>query len=769
MKKNIMLLLLFVVIIFSQQTIIAQVKTKIYANGIPKELRKTNFKINEVFVPEPSNFDALLKSKGETESSIEYKNKFAVPVIVDYDLMQLAQKAVDNNTINYNLKIIANKALNLSLSFSEFKLSKNSILSISTDFEVTDSITSKENNSRQIWASRVYQGNFIYLTLSIPESELHLTKIKIDQVNFGFTAVGGGFFGNPGQSATCNINVLCPQGNGWENERNSVALIVSGGGEICTGTLVMNTCGSNIPYLLTANHCLNSNVQNWVFQFQTWSNTCNPNGTFREDVQFNGCQLRANNAATDFALVELNQTPPANSGINYSGWDRTNTPATSGSSIHHPQGDLMKISLYNQQAISVPWFSGASNHWRVSFNQGIVQQGSSGSALYNQNRRLVGQLHGNQNNVCPNPGTNNCWCTTQIPSVGEYGRFDLSWSGGGTPATRLSDWLDPSNNGQQTTNTTNVANLTAPQPVFNANSLNISGPNLICNSSDYFITNLPAGAIVTWSIPANAGPVLQLAPNMPSQNQLRITNQKWYGVTTTLSATISNLPCNIPNQTRMLTIANDNSTSATVGHPYFQEACSFYNVPHPSQSGTIFSNSSPVFVHQGCMVYVNLGDMTGRTVTLGSGGTPLFWAVGSTIYYQNTLYFQLPLGSGGIPFTFNINGSGACFQRTLLFFSYTGNARYAFAATPNPTKDQLIVTAKEDEKFLAENKLSSTKEKLQFTMNVYDINTNTLRLTQRSSIGSLQHKLNVSNLTSGYYVLQILNGKEIQTIKFLKE
>lgn len=56
MKKNIMLLLLFVVIVFSQQTIIAQVKTKIYANGIPKELRKTNFKINEVFVPEPSNF-----------------------------------------------------------------------------------------------------------------------------------------------------------------------------------------------------------------------------------------------------------------------------------------------------------------------------------------------------------------------------------------------------------------------------------------------------------------------------------------------------------------------------------------------------------------------------------------------------------------------------------------------------------------------------------------------------------------------------------------
>lgn len=311
--------------------------------------------------------------------------------------------------------------------------------------------------------------------------------------------------------------------------------------------------------------------------------------------------------------------------------------------------------------------------------------------------------------------------------------------------------------------------LGVPAPQVNVNSLAISGPQLICNSSDYSITNLPTGAAVTWSIPTSAGPVLQLSPNTPTPNQLRITNQKWYSVTTTLTAIISNLGCGIPNQTRVLTIANDNSTSASQPHAYFQEACTFYNVSHPSQSGTIFSNSSPVFVHQGCMVYVNLGNMTGRTVTLGSGGTPLFWAVGSTSYYQNSLYFQLPLGSGGIPFTFNINGNGACFQKTLLFFSYTGNARYAFAATPNPTKDQIIVTAKEDEKYLAENKLSSTKDKLQFIMNVYDVNTNTLQLTQRSSIGSMQHKLNVSNLKSGYYVLQILNGKEIQSIKFFKE
>lgn len=665
------------------------------------------------------------------------------------------------------LKCSVDKALNLSFQFSDFKLSPNAVLSIYTNFELTDSITAKENNQGNIWATRVYQGNELYFKLSVPIDEVLDVKLKIKTISLGYRQVGGGFFGNPGNSGNCNINVVCPPGAGWENERNSVAMIVSGGNEICTVTLIMNTCGTNRPYLLTANHCLNSNVANWVFQFQTWSTDCVTNNGWREDVQFNGCQLRANNAATDFALVELNQIPAPNSGITYSGWSRNGNPPAMTTSIHHPSGDLMKISHDFQPPVSVSWFNGPNNHWRATFDQGIVQHGSSGSALFDDNRRLIGQLHGNQNNIC-NVGDNNCFCNIQLPSIGEYGRFDVSWIGGGTNTTRLSNWLDPANSNQLTTNTTNVSNL-QPAPSVNVNTLAISGPQLICNSSDYSITNLPTGAIVTWSIPGSAGPVLQLSPNTPVPNQLRITNQKWYTVTTTLTAVISNLGCGIPNQTRVLTIANDNSTSASVPHSYFQEACTFYNVSHPSQSGTIVSNSSPVFVHQGCMVYVNLGDMTGRTVTLGSRGTPLFWSVGTTSYYQNTLFFQLPLGSGGIPFTFNITGNGACFQRTLLFFSYTGNARYAFAATPNPTRDQLLVTAKEDEKFLAENKLRSTKNKLQFIMNIYDVITNTLQMTQRSGVGNMQHSLNVSRLKTGYYVLQIVNGKETQSIKFFKE
>lgn len=295
----------------------------------------------------------------------------------------------------------------------------------------------------------------------------------------------------------------------------------------------------------------------------------------------------------------------------------------------------------------------------------------------------------------------------------------------------------------------------------------INGNTIICNSAVYNIPGLPGGASVIWSIPASAGSVLQLAPNTPAPNQLTITNQKWYGINTFLSANVVGYGCALKN------IVNDNSTSASVPYSYYQEACYFYNVYHSSQSGTINSNSSPVFVHQGCMVYVALGDMTGRTVSVSGPAQPMFWTVtGSTSYFPNsssTLMFQLPLGSGGVPFTFQITGNGACYTRTLLFFSYSNNGRYTYATVPNPVKDLLTVTVKENEEYLVSNKLTSEKDKLQFTMNIYDVNTSRLQLRHRSAVGSMQHQLNTSRLNPGYYILEITDGEQKQSIKFLKE
>lgn len=422
MKKYIYGYLIVYVLTFLFTNAYAQVKTKIFAKGLPNTLIKVNEAMrNQRIILAPAELGNL-RTNADTSERIDTKLRFALPVDVDIDVLATAKISEKENYLVYALTIEAEDARNISLKFGEFNLSPGAVLSIFTKHELTDSITESQNNPRQIWATRVYQGNKVTIALKIPRAEKGISQLKINQINFGYKRFGMEF-GNIGQSADCNINVICPQGNGWENERNSVALIISGGDEGCTGALIMNTCNTNTPYLLTANHCLDEDEEDWVFQFQTWSATCIGDNDWREDVQFNGCQLRANSAATDFALVELDQIPPSNSGINYAGWSRQTGGITQNTILHHPQGDLMKISIHND-APTTTIINGASC-WQLGLNIGATEGISSGAPYFNQAHRIIAQHLGSGQQNLP-------VCDRTI----KYGgRFDLSWTGGGTNAT----------------------------------------------------------------------------------------------------------------------------------------------------------------------------------------------------------------------------------------------------------------------------------------------------------------------------------------------
>ena len=84
---------------------------------------------------------------------------------------------------------------------------------------------------------------------------------------------------------------------------------------------------------------------------------------------------------------------------------------------------------------------GDNTHIKVYWNDpvpaAVTEPGSSGSPLFDDYHRVIGQLHGGPS-ACGATGDNLSDC---------YGRVSVSWTGGGTSATRLSDWLDPGNTG----------------------------------------------------------------------------------------------------------------------------------------------------------------------------------------------------------------------------------------------------------------------------------------------------------------------------------
>jgi hypothetical protein len=73
------------------------------------------------------------------------------------------------------------------------------------------------------------------------------------------------------------------------------------------------------------------------------------------------------------------------------GWDRSGNAGTSGVGIHHPMGDVKKISATNSivnHPNQIIWYEGPSSapntHWNATFYNGFIEGGSSGSPYNKQ-------------------------------------------------------------------------------------------------------------------------------------------------------------------------------------------------------------------------------------------------------------------------------------------------------------------------------------------------------------------------------------------------
>ncbi|WP_236977912.1 trypsin-like peptidase domain-containing protein [Membranihabitans maritimus] len=282
-----------------------------------------------------------------------------------------------------------------------------------------------------------------------------------------------------GDSEDCNNDVACEGSNDWDNIKDAVCKIFVGTAEHCTGTLINNACMDLTPYLITANHCVTAapNLNNWVFRFGYESPTC---GGVEPStwLSFSGANLRASWGNTDFALLELHSEVLGHEDLAMAGWNRqTNPPDTELTTIHHPDGDVKKIS-YEYDGLDI--FTN-TNFWHIEqWDDGLVEPGSSGGALLDDNERIIGQLRGGDNNIGCDDGGGLVDSTT-------FGRFEISWTGDGANNNRLSNWLGGNGN-PSTTNTIRV-------PALN-------GVDKICdnNNHTYTLVNPLPGSSVSWSV-----------------------------------------------------------------------------------------------------------------------------------------------------------------------------------------------------------------------------------------------------------------------------
>lgn len=338
----------------------------------------------------------------------------------------------------YRISIYSPEAVSINLTFDNYHLPAGADLFVySSDHqEILGAFTAQNNQDDGIFATALVKGEIITIEYFEPVTVAFPGEVHLYRVTHGYRGIKD-FTKAFGSSGSCNVNVACPGGVGWENEINSVCMLVSGGSGFCTGSLVNNTANDGTPYVLTADHCY-TDPTSWVYYFNWQSATCSNPATSPAYDQVSGSVLRARNAASDFCLVEMNSVPPASYGVYYAGWNRGTDATIAGTSfgIHHPSADIKKISWTTIALTTTTYLQntipGDGSHFRVtSWADGTTTEGgSSGSPLFDSNHRIVGQLHGGYA-ACGN--TTSDW----------YGRFSVSWTGAGTSSTRLSNWLDP--------------------------------------------------------------------------------------------------------------------------------------------------------------------------------------------------------------------------------------------------------------------------------------------------------------------------------------
>jgi len=380
---------------------------------------------------------------------------------VSYNLDNSGEWLVlDNDDRIWRLNISCPGALSINLLYDQFWIPDGAKFFVyNNDRKHTiGAITNKGDKENIIgYATGLMYGDQITLEYYLPKEVKEVGIISVAYVVHGYRYI---FLSeNNGKSeegsADCHINVNCSQGNDWKNEKNAIAMILINGNRVCTGALVNNTANDYAPYFLTASHCLYGSdaegsfiLSHWTFYWHYESPWCW--GTSPTILATTGARVVANSNSnsngfdhSDFALLYLEENPRYKSGVTpfYLGWDRSGVSGTGGVGIHHPVGDIKKISTYTMTPISTNYlydaFDTNGSHWRVVWSSGITESKSSGSPLINNDQKLIGQLHGG-------------WSSCDVPDNSDwYGKFSVSWTGSktGTPVTskyrRLNYWLDP--------------------------------------------------------------------------------------------------------------------------------------------------------------------------------------------------------------------------------------------------------------------------------------------------------------------------------------
>lgn len=429
------------------------VKAQISHGGQPLPLTATKSQTEDLFITMPP-FDLAEQLRLDSLEATDLRSgfRFAYKFMTDYTPENSGVRFIlPDGTKVWRLGIRSEGALSLNIMFSKYHLPEGArvFLCNSDQSEVLGSFNHLNNSERAILPVAPIRGDELIVEYQEPAGVAFPGKLAIGEVNHGYRNFR---VSEPQPDFTpfeCMPVIACYQDSTtrYDAIERSVVLMIINGTTGCTGTLVNNTANDGKPYLLTASHCLNNQFQiknpdyeevagNIVCYFNYNSPQCSPVEPGRTDQTVASAHFRAVNELTDMALLELQDTPPADYRVYYAGWNAQDAGTAPYTCIHHPGGSLKRLNLaegdveLTSYKIQVADFN-ENSHWKVArWATGCTAGGSSGSPLFDGDNRVIGGLTG---------GASSCL----NPAEDFFFSIQKSWSEPADSSKQLKCWLDP--------------------------------------------------------------------------------------------------------------------------------------------------------------------------------------------------------------------------------------------------------------------------------------------------------------------------------------
>jgi lysyl endopeptidase len=221
----------------------AQVKTNFNSRVLLREngLFKKAYKTQVDFEVQAIKIEDLLRAEQQRAATSDQSEPFklAIPIPVDLNIAKRANWNIDSGFAYGKFTIKLNGALSSSINFDKFYLPTGAEMYIYNEKGnmITGPVTAQENNAKGKWGSWVYKDDLLTVEIKIPLAAKDQLILHANNIAYGYKSVYkvevADFNASDG---SCEINVICPLGSGWEAERNSVALVLNDDGSSwCSG------------------------------------------------------------------------------------------------------------------------------------------------------------------------------------------------------------------------------------------------------------------------------------------------------------------------------------------------------------------------------------------------------------------------------------------------------------------------------------------------------------------------------------------------------